>query len=139
MFGCLYLLFEAYPAVFAEGHHMSEGSVGLMMLPVFLGSWAGVLAYLIFFNPRYERLIEQHKPNMVPPEERLDIAIIGAPVFAISFFWFGWTSYPSISYWAPMLSGLPMGFGITFINVSLTVCLISSTSDSLASWRSSTT
>ncbi|KAL5535339.1 hypothetical protein ACEPAF_3433 [Sanghuangporus sanghuang] len=119
VYGCIYLLFEAYPAVFQQGHHMSEGVVGLMYLPVFFGGCLGVVVYLIFFNPRYERLIDQYKPAMMPPEERLDISIIAAPIFAASFFWFGWTSYPSISFWAPMLSGLGMGFSVVFIFLAL--------------------
>ena len=65
--------------------------------------------------------MEQYKPYPVPPEHRMDIALIAAPIFAISFFWFGWTSYPSISFWAPMLSGLAMGFSVIFIFVSFTI------------------
>lgn len=118
---------------------MSEGAVGLMFLPVFLGGCLGVVVYLIFFNPRYERLIDHHKPEMMPPEERLDIAIIAAPIFALSFFWFGWTSYPSISFWAPMLAGLAMGFSVVFIFVSLPIIHSVPTSNVLISWRSSIT
>ena len=97
---------------------MSAGSVGLMFLPIFIGGCFAAVTYIIFVNPRYERLIEQYKPNKVPPEERLGIAMAGAPIFAASFFWFGWTSYPSISYWAPMLAGLGMGYSTILIFVS---------------------
>lgn len=103
---------------------MSEGATGLMFLPVFLGGVFGVILYLLFFNTRYERLIEEYKPNMFPPEERLDIALIASPIFAIAFFWFAWTSYPSISFWAPMLSGLFMGWSVVFIFVSVSHLII---------------
>lgn len=36
----------------------------------------------------------------------------------ISLFWIGWTSYPSVSLWAPLIGGLPMGASITLIFVS---------------------
>ena len=114
----MYLLFEAYPVVFRKGHHLSTGATGLMFLPFFIGCIIAVIAYMLIFNPRYERLIEQYKPNPVPPEARLEVALIRAPLFAIGFFWFGWTSYPSISYWAPMLSGLAMGSSSVLIFVS---------------------
>lgn len=39
-------------------------------------------------------------------------------IFAISFFWFGWTSFPSISIWAPLLSGLAFGWSVVWIFVS---------------------
>ena len=38
----------------------------------------------------------------------------------ISIFWLGWTSYPSISLWAPMMAGLLIGISLTFIFVSTT-------------------
>ncbi|KAH9982597.1 major facilitator superfamily domain-containing protein [Lactifluus volemus] len=115
LYGCIYLLFEAYPIVFTEGHNLNAGISGLMFLPVSLGGVAAILVYLVFYNPRYDRYIEQYAPNKVPPEARLEVTLLGAPLFAISFFWFGWTSYPSISLWSPLLAGGLMGFGILLI------------------------
>lgn len=42
---------------------------------------------------------EHHRisPRPVPPEFRLKPLLWAAPAFAFSFFWLGWTSYPSIS------------------------------------------
>lgn len=40
-------------------------------------------------------------------------------MFAISFFWFGWTSYPSVSFWAPMMAGFTLGWSIVWIFLSL--------------------
>ncbi|KAA1470779.1 MFS general substrate transporter [Dentipellis sp. KUC8613] len=117
--GCLYLLFEAYPIVFTEGHHFSAGVSGLMFLPIFIGGVLGVIAYLVFFESRYEKLMVQYAPEPVPAEGRLEMTMLGAPLFAISFFWFGWTSYPSISFWSPMLAGGMMGLGIFCIFLSL--------------------
>ncbi|KLO07586.1 MFS general substrate transporter [Schizopora paradoxa] len=115
VYGCIYLLFEAYPIVFVEGHHMTVGSLGLTFLPIFLGGICGVVIYLAIFNPRYVRLMEKFSPNPVPPEYRLELAILGAPIFAISFFWFGWTSFPSVSYWAPLTAGFAIGVSTIMI------------------------
>ena len=38
VYGCLYLLFEAYPIVFIEGHGFNSGENGLAFLPLFVGS-----------------------------------------------------------------------------------------------------
>lgn len=97
---------------------MNTGSGGLMFLPVFLGAALAAIVSVFYFNPRYTRLVEQYKPNPVPPEARLELALVGGPLFAVGFFWFGWTSYPSISYWAPMSSGLFLGFSVVLIFVS---------------------
>lgn len=75
--------------------------------------------YLTIFNPRYERSMKEFAPYPVPPEFRLEVCMVAAPVFAISFFWFGWTSYPSVSFWAPLAAGIPLGASILFIFLGL--------------------
>lgn len=115
----MYLLFESYPIVFSQGHHFNAGISGLMFLPIFVGGVGGVIMYLIYFNPRYIAAVKQYAPAPVPPEFRLGVCIIAAPLYTISFFWFGWTSFPSISYWAPLLSGLPVGFSISLLFLGL--------------------
>ncbi|KAH9942618.1 MFS general substrate transporter [Amylocystis lapponica] len=119
VYGCIYLLFEAYPIVFTEGHHFNEGVSGLMFLPIFFGGVTGVVIYLAIFNPRYERKMAQYAPQPVPPEARLEVAMWASPLFAISFFWFGWTSYPTINYWAPMMAGYTLGWAVVWIFLPL--------------------
>ncbi|KAJ4485995.1 MFS general substrate transporter [Lentinula aciculospora] len=119
VYGCLYLLFEAYPIVFTEGHGFNAGISGLMYLPLMLGGVTAVITYLLTFSPRYEREVQRCAPNPVPPEFRIEMALIAAPVYAASFFWFAWTSSPAISFWAPLIAGGAMGFGISWIFLSL--------------------
>ncbi|CAE6425089.1 unnamed protein product [Rhizoctonia solani] len=110
IYGCVYLLFAAYPIVFTQGHHLNAGASGLMFLPLFGGGIAGVVVYLVFYNPRYTKLISKFAPKPVPPEYRLDMALMAAPL---------WTSYPSISYFAPAFSGALSGFSIVLLFLSL--------------------
>ncbi|KAJ6574990.1 major facilitator superfamily domain-containing protein [Mycena capillaripes] len=119
VYGCLYLLFEAYPIVFTIGHHLNAGISGLMFLPIMLGGVAAVTISVFVFNPRYEREVARLAPATVPPEFRLEMALIAAPMYAVAFFWFGWTSFPSISLPFPLFSGFPMGFAISWIFLSL--------------------
>lgn len=119
IYGCIYLLFEAYPVVFTIGHHFNAGISGLMFLPIFVGGCLGVASYLVWWNPKYVRLARDFAPSPVPPEYRLEQAMWAGPIFAGAFFWFGWTSYPSINYWAPLMSGLPLGFSIIWIFLAL--------------------
>lgn len=49
----------------------------------------GTPQYLFYFNPRYNRAADEYAPYPVPPEFRLEPAILAAPLFVISFFWFG--------------------------------------------------
>ncbi|KAH7920091.1 MFS general substrate transporter [Leucogyrophana mollusca] len=119
VYGCIYLLFEAYPIVFTEGHHLNAGVSGLMFLPLPIGGCLAVIMYIFIINPRYERKAKECAPNPVPPEFRLELAMLAAPFFVVSFFWFAWTSYPSISLWAPMMSGLLLGWSICCIFLAL--------------------
>ncbi|EJF55857.1 MFS general substrate transporter [Dichomitus squalens LYAD-421 SS1] len=119
VYGVIYLLFEAYPIVFGRGHGFNSGFVGLTFLPIPIGGAIGVLVYLLYFNPRYEAAMAKYAPAPVPPEYRMEPAIYAAPIYALSFFWFGWTSYPHISYWAPLAAGIPMSIGIVWIFLGL--------------------
>ncbi|KAI0080277.1 MFS general substrate transporter [Panus rudis PR-1116 ss-1] len=124
IYGCMYLLFEAYPIVFSIGHGLNAGLSGLTFLPIFIGGAIGCAIYIVYWNPLYARLVDEYKPHPVPPEYRLDLCLWAAPGFAASFFWFGWTSYPSISLWAPMMSGALMGFCIVWIFMGLFTYII---------------
>ncbi|KZT30674.1 MFS general substrate transporter [Neolentinus lepideus HHB14362 ss-1] len=119
IYGCIYLLFEAYPIVFTQDHGLNYGASGLVFLPIPIGGTLAIVCYLLYYNPRYERAVDKYAPAPVPPEARLEMAMLAGPIFAASFFWFGWTSYPSINYWAPLMSGLPLGFSIELIFLSL--------------------
>lgn len=105
--------------MFIEGYGFNAGFTGLTFIPIFVGGILGALIYLFFFNPRYERTMAAFAPHPVPPEYRMEVCMLAAPLLAISFFWFGWTSYPSVSYWAPLMSGLPLGVSILFLFLGL--------------------
>lgn len=62
-----------------------------------------ITQYLIIFAPHYAEAVQRHAPHPVPPEIRLDLAMWGAPILVITFFWFGCVhprahSSPSISW-----------------------------------------
>ncbi|EIN14104.1 MFS general substrate transporter [Punctularia strigosozonata HHB-11173 SS5] len=119
IYGCIYLLFEAYPIVFTQGHHFNAGASGLMFLPLPLGGATAVVMYILYWMPKYNKQVDKYHPHPVPPEVRLHMAVVGAPAFAVAFFWFGWTSFSSVNYWAPMMSGLVLGFGIQWLFLPL--------------------
>ncbi|KAH0838213.1 major facilitator superfamily domain-containing protein [Lanmaoa asiatica] len=117
--GCVYMLFEAYPIVYTEGHNLQPGPAGLVYLPLPIGGFLAVVVYVFFVNTDYSRKVEEFFPEPVPPEYRLRLAMIAAPLLAVSFFWFAWTSFPSISIWAPLASALVLGFSICWIFLAL--------------------
>ncbi|TBU61135.1 MFS general substrate transporter [Dichomitus squalens] len=117
--GCLYMLLEAYPVVFQEGYHFSSSTLALTYLPVTAGNFFALALHLWVIQPEYEREVKAYAPNPVPPEERLWVAVWAAPLFAITFLWFGWTSFPTINFWVPMMSGFVMGCTMLLLMVAM--------------------
>ncbi|KAJ7071146.1 major facilitator superfamily domain-containing protein [Mycena amicta] len=107
----------AYPIVFTEGHRLNAGLSGLTFLPILAGGAAAVTVSVLFFNPRFERKAAELAPHSVPPEFRLEMALVAAPLRGL--FLSSWTSFPSISLWAPAMSGFAMGFALNWIFLSL--------------------
>lgn len=98
---------------------MNAGSSGLMFLPLPVGGIIGITIYILYISPKYEADVDRFAPHPVPPEHRLPMAQWGGLFFAGAFFWFGWTSFPSINYWAPLSAGLFIGLGTNFIFLAL--------------------
>ncbi|WFC97056.1 hypothetical protein MBRA1_003721 [Malassezia brasiliensis] len=121
VYGTLYLLFDAYPVVFGELHHMQAGSVGLTFLGYFVGTVLSALWAIFYDNKRYIRKMMENGGRPPPPEARLHMASIGAPLLVISLFWFAWTSWPAVSYWAPLVAGGVFGMAQFLIFLGLMV------------------
>ncbi|KAF2170976.1 hypothetical protein M409DRAFT_18946 [Zasmidium cellare ATCC 36951] len=114
LYGVIYMLFEAFPISF---HDQRGWSLGVSALPfisfvvgIFMG--AGMMSYSAATN--FKRAYIKHGRPI--PEERLPPMIVGAVVLPIAFFWWAWTSFPSIS-WIPQVFAtafLGMGFLVAF-------------------------
>ncbi|VDC02268.1 unnamed protein product [Peniophora sp. CBMAI 1063] len=118
IFGNVYLVFSSYPIVFTQGHGLNSGVSGMMYLPIPVGGIIGCVVYLTYYNPRYSRAAQELSPAPVPPEKRLEMSLIAGPIFAAFFFIFGFTSYPSINFWVPLVSGVLIGVGNLLISLS---------------------
>ena len=90
-----------------------------MFIPIPLGGIFACLLYIFYFDPIYQQVVKEHSPTLPPPEFRLHSTLYGAILIPISFFWFSWTSYRSISYWAPMMAGFPLGAGSVLVYLGL--------------------
>lgn len=43
--------------------------------------------------------------------------ILASVVLPIGLFWFAWTSFPSISPWPQIISGIPIGFSVIIVTL----------------------
>ncbi|OAP58368.1 hypothetical protein AYL99_07458 [Fonsecaea erecta] len=114
LYGLLYMFFVAYPIIYVEGKGWSEGSTGLMFIPLALGVvLSAVCSPLV--NKHYLSICAKYPDGKPPAEARLIPMMLSCWLIPVGLFIFGWTSYPDVSYWGPMMGGFPVGFGFIFL------------------------
>lgn len=116
-YGILFMLFGAFPIVYQEERHWSEGEGGLAFLGVLLGEFLSFVYYYLE-NRRYIRR-GKRKGHPQPPEERLIPSMAAAIAMPIGLFWFAWTNGPSVHPVVSILAGAPFGFAICLIFISI--------------------
>lgn len=114
VYGTLYLLFEAFPVVFGEIHGLNTLQTGLCFLGFFVGCVIGTIFQIFVENKRYQKQMARSETGRLPPEQRLFLCMISAPILVISLFWFAWTSYPHVSLWSPLVASSLFGVGMYF-------------------------
>lgn len=84
--------------------------VNLVLLSMFIaiavGLFIATLAtplFAILVKKEYMKAVAQGKSH-ADPEAMLWWAMIGAPFLPASLFWMGWSAYPSVSFWSPMIA-----------------------------------
>ncbi|KAJ5085825.1 hypothetical protein N7532_010596 [Penicillium argentinense] len=111
IYGLVYALLEAYPYVFENIYGMSPGIGGLPFIGLIVGQVLAVTLILLEHTNYAKKLVANK--GVPVPEWRLIPPLIGAPVFTIGIFWFGWTGYNPQIHWAvPTAAGIFIGFGV---------------------------
>lgn len=127
IYGLLYAFFFAYPVVFLEAYHFSDGLFGTTFCSVLIG-----LGLALFVTPLIEKNYQKRaaaKGGRADPEDRLVGMMIGCWFVPISMFIFGWTSPPYVqpgggNWVGPASSGIPFGFGMVIIYFSANAYII---------------
>ncbi len=113
LYGLLYMFFVAFPIVFQDGKHFSNGKTGLMFIPLAVGVLSSAFCAPIV-NKHYMKMSIKH--NGSPPAEvRLIPMMISCWFIPVGLFIFAWTSYPGMSPVGPAMGGFPVGFGFIFL------------------------
>jgi MFS family permease len=123
VYGTLYMMFAAYPIVYQEGRGWSEGIGGLAFIGVLIGMIAAVTYSIYPVNPRYQKTVDK-LGGFAPPEARLPSAMLGGICLPIGLFWFAWTNSPTLPWAVSMAAGIPFGFGMVLVFLSIMNYLI---------------
>lgn len=119
VYGTLYMLFGAFPIVYRVGRHWNEGVSGLAFVGVAIGMIAAVTYTILYDNKRYVKCAENSPSGFATPEDRLPPAILGGIALPVGMFWFAWTNSPSLPWAASVAAGIPFGFGLILIFLSV--------------------
>ncbi|KAJ5774847.1 hypothetical protein N7457_009743 [Penicillium paradoxum] len=122
IYGTLYMMFAAFPIVYQQSRGWNQGIGGLAFLGIMIGMIIAV-AYSIWDNKRYVKVSEKHQ-GFAPPEARLPPCLIASVAVPIGLFWFAWTNYPSIHFMVSIAAGVPFGFGMVLVFLSILNYLI---------------
>ncbi|KAK7204377.1 major facilitator superfamily protein [Myxozyma melibiosi] len=119
IYAILYMNFVAYPIIFQQERGWGAGKGGLPFIALGIGMVGGIMT-----SPAQTKLyikISKEKGNgKIYPEARLPYAIFAAFLLPIGVFWLGWGSLASSKAWiVPVLSGIPFGFGLVTVFLSM--------------------
>ena len=122
VYGTLYMTFGAFPIVYQQDRHWSQGIGGLAFIGVAVGMVLGIML-TVYDNQRYNRAAAKHG-GAAPPEERLPPTMVGAVVLPVGLFIFAWTNYPSIHWIVSLIFSGALGFGNVMLFLSVSNYLI---------------
>jgi hypothetical protein len=90
----------------------------IVRIGIFMGVSLMIYSTRVHFAPAFRK---HGKPI---PEQRLPPMIVGAVVLPMAFFWFGWTSSPSITWVPQVISSALIGMGmlVTFWQGMVSIC-----------------
>lgn len=98
---------------FQDDRGWNLGVGALPFLSLLIGVLIGCVLITLISKTRLKRVME--KEGQIVPEERLIPMIIGGGILPLGLFWFGWTSYPSITPWPQIIAAAPVGMGVMMI------------------------
>ncbi|KAJ5385448.1 Major facilitator superfamily domain general substrate transporter [Penicillium concentricum] len=124
VYGTLYMMFAAFPIVYQQSRGWNQGVGGLAFLGIMIGMLIAV-AYSVWDNKRYIDVSNKHK-GFAPPEARLPPCLLASVAIPVGLFWFAWTNYPSIHFMVSIAAGVPFGFGMVLVFLSIMNYLIDS-------------
>ncbi|KAJ7304629.1 major facilitator superfamily domain-containing protein [Mycena albidolilacea] len=123
LLGILYLMFQAFPLIFENGHHFNVQTTGLSFLGIGVGMVAG-LATQPFWNRLSARTAARHG-GKAPPETLLIMGQVGGILVPISLYWFAFTTYPRVHWIVPIIASVPFGTGMFFVFTATFTYLVS--------------
>lgn len=122
LYTILFGFLPGFDFIFGEDgiYGFDQEHTGLCFIPMNIGFLIALLPVWPIYRRFKRKLAEAQRggKEKVAPEERLVYAMIAGPCLPLSIFWMGWTAWPSVSYWSPLLASVLFGFSVMGIFIS---------------------
>ena len=115
-YGILYLVFVSYPIAFREVRHWSLGISGLAYLGLLTGVFLGAALVIAHTVTRFAQITKANN-NVVIPEQRLPLMILGGCLLPAGLFVYAWTSDPDVHWAGQIIGSIPIGMGLYLVFV----------------------
>ncbi|KAJ5161151.1 hypothetical protein N7492_006543 [Penicillium capsulatum] len=137
----LFTFFDGYTYIFTDVHGLSQGLTNIVWVAMYVGILLSTLLVVPIYRAtkteftaaahaadRADPTVDLHALDGVHtrPEIRLWFAMVGAPFIPISLFWMGWTDFPSVSVWSPIIASSFFGLGTICVFISSYMYVIDS-------------
>lgn len=125
----IFTFFDGYEYIFRETYGISQGLSNTIFVGLAVGVClsAGWLPWIYKKTVQAQREAEAEGKKQFDPEVRLWFAMLGgAPAIPLACLWMGWTAFPHISIWSPILASVLCGYGMIMIFISSYMYLIDS-------------
>lgn len=133
-FSVLFAFFAAFPVVFSspypeiQVYHFNTGESGLVFLAIGLGVVISTLTFILIDLYTYRQKTHKKRASgdftHLPPEARLQPAMLGSVLLPISLFWFAWTARSDVHWIVPVIATVPFGIGNSLVFCSCMLYLI---------------
>ncbi|KAK4703323.1 MFS transporter, DHA1 family, multidrug resistance protein, partial [Phenoliferia sp. Uapishka_3] len=101
-YGCFYTWFEGFPLVFGGIYGFGLGAQGLPFIGFVVAAIVTYVFYIFYQRIRMDPRAAKD-PNFLP-EERIEIALVGAIIIPLSLLIFGWTSRTEVHWIVPVIA-----------------------------------
>ncbi|KAI0116095.1 MFS general substrate transporter [Hypoxylon sp. NC0597] len=124
----LFTFLNGYPYIFTETYGISKSLTYVLWVAMLVGdSVALPLIPIVYGWTKKAAANAAAKGEPLPPEVCMYWAMMGGSILLpISLFWMGWTCYPHISIWSPIIGSFVFGYGFVtvFSTTYLYICFI---------------
>ncbi|TKX21992.1 MFS transporter-like protein 107 [Elsinoe australis] len=110
-FGLLYLFVVSSPRIYATTYGFDIQAQSLSFLGLLIGCASAPLLLIYIELRLYRPRLARSPEERLPPEERLDGAMVGSVLLPIGLFMFAFTARPSIPFYVPMVAQGIVMFG----------------------------